>query len=69
MFLHLRREGLAQAFEADDHVGNHLRFAVRADADCRYPRQELGITGNIGNQIEHLLRRVRQPPRFGMAWH
>jgi len=64
-----RGEGLAQALEADDHVRDHLGVAVRADADRADPGQELRIARDIGDHVEHLLRRVGQRAGFGMLGH
>ncbi len=55
-----RGEALAEHLEADDQVGDELRRALpRADAAGEAPRQELRIVLDIGDQVEHLLRRVR----------
>ncbi len=65
----LRGEGLAQSLEADDHVGDHLRFAVRADPDRGDPGQKLGIAPDIGDEIEHLFARIGHAAGFRVARH
>ena len=71
--LNPRAESLAKDLERNDQIGrHHLVIAVilaRIDAGGGTPWQKLGIAGDVGDQIVHLLRGIRQGAGFGMAWH
>ena len=51
VFLHPRGELLADRLEPDDHVRNHLSFAVGLNPGRDHPWQELGVTLHVGDQI------------------
>jgi nicotinamide-nucleotide amidase len=66
---HPAGEGLTQPLEADDHVRDRLSLRIRSNAHRGYPGQELRVARDIGDQIEHLLRRIGQMPGLGMLGH
>jgi len=55
---HPAAERFAQPLEPDDQVRDHLRLAVRTHPHRADPWQELAIATDIGDQVEHLLRRI-----------
>ena len=67
--LHARGELLADRGKADQHVRYHLGPAVGTDPRRHDPGQEFGIASDVGDEIEHLLRSVGEPPDFANAGH
>ena len=62
-------EALAEHAKADQQIGDDEIVAPLANARTDTPWQELGITLDIGDEIEELLRRIRQHALLRMGRH
>src|SRR5208282_4746665 len=66
---HARGELLAHHAPADQQIAEDDVVAALADARAYAPGQEFGIALDIGDEIEHLLRRVGQEALLGVGGH
>ncbi|CAN0621717.1 protein of unknown function [Burkholderia multivorans] len=53
-----RREVLLDALEADVDPRLHAGLVLAADLYAAAPRQEIRVIGNVGDEVEHLFRRM-----------
>ena len=63
------REGFAKWAEANGEVGDQVALGAAADARGDSPREELRILGDIGDQVEELVRPIRNDLAFGVGGH
>ncbi len=59
-----RGEMLPDALEIDVDLCFHVTFVMVANVDAAAPRQKIGVIGDIGDEIEHLLRGMTDQHSF-----
>ena len=54
----VRGEMLLDALEINVDFGFHPVFVLPADFDATAPGKEIGVVGHVGDEVEHLFRRM-----------
>ena len=63
------RKDFAERAEADGEIGRQFVAAAAAHARRDAPGQELRVFADIGDEVEHLVRPVRDDLAFGVGGH
>ena len=59
-----RREMLLDSLEVDVDLRFHAGLVLTANLDAAAPGQEIGVVGDIGDEVEHLFRRMADQHGF-----
>ena len=64
-----RGEGFADELKSEDQISVEAVVLNVANARLLRPRQEVGVSGDVGDEVVDFCRAKRQLAKFGDFWH